>query len=63
MFMVLVIKNRGKKDDTNVLLRHFREDQMSQYGGLFTHDPYDVKPQWRYTGAPDADARTIQATY
>jgi hypothetical protein len=30
---------------------------------LFTQDPDGAKPQWRYTGAPDADARTIQATY
>ena len=29
---------------------------------LFTHYQNGVKPEWRYTGAPDADARTIQAT-
>ena len=56
IFMVLVIKIQGKK-----------MIQMYQYGGfqqVFTHDPYGhgVKLQWRYTGAPDADARTIQAT-
>ena len=31
---------------------------------LFIYDTeYPCDKQWRYTGAPDADARTIQATY
>jgi len=41
-----------------------------KYGGkcgylqLDLYDPeYACDEQWRYTGAPDADARTIQATY
>ena len=33
------------------------------YLSLFDSDPSGCKPQWRYTGAPDADARTIQGTY
>lgn len=34
------------------------------YLELFIFDPeYACDEQWRYTGAPDADARTIQATY
>ena len=41
----------------------YGEPSKGGFQQLFTDDPNGVKPQWRYTGAPDADARTIQATY
>lgn len=33
------------------------------YLSLFVRDPNGYKRQWRYTNAPDADARLVQATY
>lgn len=33
------------------------------YLSLFVADPNGYKRQWRYTNAPDADARLVQATY
>ncbi len=37
--------------------------ERSGYLSLFTLDPNDYSRQWRYTNAPDADARVIQAVY
>eukprot|EP00486_Rosalina_sp_Unknown_P013963 CAMPEP_0201579722 /NCGR_PEP_ID=MMETSP0190_2-20130828/27491_1 /ASSEMBLY_ACC=CAM_ASM_000263 /TAXON_ID=37353 /ORGANISM="Rosalina sp." /LENGTH=295 /DNA_ID=CAMNT_0048014547 /DNA_START=129 /DNA_END=1013 /DNA_ORIENTATION=+ len=42
----------------------FKVGGQCGYLELFIYDPeYACDEQWRYTGAPDADARTIQATY
>eukprot|EP01084_Bolivina_argentea_P236253 397293_1 len=47
----------------------FKYGEKTQQGGgcgfldLFDKDPSGCKQQWKYTGAPDADARTLQATY
>ena len=35
----------------------------SGYLSLFTYDPQGYSKQWRYTNAPDADARVVQGMY
>jgi len=38
-------------------------DSQCGFLDLFIDDPNGCSQQWRYTGAPDADSRSIQATY
>jgi hypothetical protein len=37
--------------------------QQGGYISLYTADPNGYSKQWRYTNAPDADARVVQAVY
>ena len=60
---------RGREESVWRAVAHPSVDQLT-YGrsgsgflSLFTKDPVGYKRQWRYTAAPDADARIVQAIY
>ena len=59
---------RGPQESTWETVPHpshemFNWGSSSGFLPLFIDDPNGYKPQWRYTNAPDADARVVQAMY